>query len=484
MPAKRHNQLTADPEFDDLLRKSLDNSSNLEEVGANTLRLLMARRNVSMDYWDALHARFGWTDGTSSSLQHAADQVGLTRERIRQIQSRVLPLTLDLIIGPKVIYSVLGVIKSSPDLDSLFETLRANGLTATNSNWDIDELGELISIFGVAKLEQEFEVEKQRLVPVDIDIETRRIIQRSRNALGLIDLNDLVHRLGTNIDRAAEAVENVYQFTYRQNDLMLTTTRLPGMFLNTIGKQLLVSDGLSPEEILLGIERKTAERGTLSVGLRDDILELIVKFAGNPCRFENLPPEAREGSTLGRLEEWLKQVMQESTYGMLHRDQLSDIAMKEGVSLGSVGAFLTNSVVIRPVIPSIFTLVGNHPDKSTAELLKQTVVALGEATRITWEIVDSDTLDLFIIPNTAGFTSGSFLIEKELRMMIEKYEFVESCDCGDFETKMKLKVVPSKFWTGFSMILQHYRLTHGWTEGEAINIRFRFSIETAILKTN
>jgi hypothetical protein len=150
----------------------------LEEVGANTLRLLMARRNVSMDYWDALHARFGWTDGTSSSLQHAADLVGLTRERIRQIQSRVLPLTLDLIIGPKIIYSVLGFIKSSPDLDSLFETLRVNGLTAANSNWDIDELGELISIFGVAKLEQEFEIEKQRLVPVDIDIETRRIIQR------------------------------------------------------------------------------------------------------------------------------------------------------------------------------------------------------------------------------------------------------------------------------------------------------------------
>ena len=122
-----------------------------------------------MDYWDALHARFGWTDGTSSSLQHAADLVGLTRERIRQIQSRVLPLTLDLIIGPKIIYSVLGVIKSSPDLDSLFETLRVNGLTAANSNWDIDELGELISIFGVAKLEQEFEIEKQRLVPVDID---------------------------------------------------------------------------------------------------------------------------------------------------------------------------------------------------------------------------------------------------------------------------------------------------------------------------
>ena len=46
MPAKRHNQLTADPEFDELLRKSLDNSSNLEEVGANTLRLLMARRNL------------------------------------------------------------------------------------------------------------------------------------------------------------------------------------------------------------------------------------------------------------------------------------------------------------------------------------------------------------------------------------------------------------------------------------------------------
>ncbi len=481
MPAKRNNSLTVIPEFDELLRKSLDNSSNLEEVGSNTLRLLMARRNISMDYWEALYARFGWTDGTGSSLQQAADLVGLTRERIRQIQSKVLPLSLDLIIGPKIIYTVMGITKSSLDLDSLFETLRINGLTAANSNWDIDELGELISIFGVAKLEEEFEIEKQRLVPVDIDIETRRIIQRSRNALGLIDLDDIAHRLGTNIERAAEAVANVYQFTYRQSDLMLTTTRLPGMFLNTIGKQLLISDGLTPEEILIGIERKTAERGTLTVGSRQDILDLIVRFAGSPCRFENLPVEAREGSTLGRLEEWLKQVMQESSYGMLHRDQLSDIAMKEGVSLGSVGAFLTNSVVIRPVIPSIFTLVGNYPDKATAELLKQTVVALGEATRITWEIVDSDTLDLFIIPNTTGFTSGSFLIEKELRMMIEKYEFVQSCECGDFETKMKLKVVPSKFWTGFSMILQHYRLKHGWTEGEAINIRFRFSIETAIL---
>jgi hypothetical protein len=79
--------------------------------------------------------------------------------------------------------------------------------------------------------------------------------------------------LGTNIDRAAEAVEKVYQFTYRQADLMLTTTRLPGMFLNTIGKQLLVSNGLSPEDVLVGIERKTTERGTLSVGSKEDILE-------------------------------------------------------------------------------------------------------------------------------------------------------------------------------------------------------------------
>jgi hypothetical protein len=481
MPGKEPNELTSIPNFDEVLLKAIDNSETLEELGSNTLRLLMARRNIPMRQWNALSIRFSWLSGSGTTLQEAANQIGVTRERLRQIQEKLKPLEIDLLVAPKVFYKVMGVLKRTNDQDSFIEELVQQSLILPTNPWSIDSISELASIFNVPKFKAEFEAEFRKLIPVAIALESRQTIQRTRNALGLIDLEILASKLNTNTERAADAAEEVYQYVYRHNNLLLTTTRLPGMFLNTVGKQLIVSNNLTLEDVQEGIRRKAFERGTPLVGDIKDINALIEMFAGNPPRFSNLPLEVREGSSLGNLEEWLRQVFRESPYGVLHRDQLSEKAFKEGISQGSLGAFLTYSVIVRPVIPSMFALVGQLVDEETVLFLKKSVIAQSEDTIIEWEIQDNDNLILSIVPNATGFANGSFMVEKELREMMSGYEFEPKCSCGQVSTKSTIKVVPSKFWTGFAPQLQHYRKTHDWVEGERIRIRFKFSSRTATL---
>ena len=481
MPGKELNELTSIPNFDEVLRKAIDNSETLEELGSNTLRLLMARRNIPMRQWDALRIRFSWLDGSGSTLQEAANRIGVTRERLRQIQEKLKPMEIDLLVAPKVLYKVMGVLKRTNDQDSFIEELVEQALISPTNSWSIDSVSELANIFNVPKFKVEFETEMKKLIPVTIALESRQTIQRTRNALGLIDLEILALKLNTNIERAADAAAEVYQYVYRQGNLLLTTTRLPGMFLNTVGKQLIVSENLTLDDLHEGIRRKSFERGTPIVGDPKDIKALIERFAGNPPQFSNLPLEVREGSSLGNLEEWLRQVFRESPYGVLHRDQLSEKAFKEGISQGSVGAFLTYSVIVRPVIPSMFSLVGQVVNEETAQLLKKSVIAQSEETVIEWEIQDNDNLMLGIVPNATGFANGSFMVERELREMMSSYEFQPICACGQVNTKSIIKIVPSKFWTGFVPLLQHYRKSHNWVEGERIRILFTFSSRTATL---
>lgn len=481
MPGKEPNELTAIPDFDEVLRKAIDNSETLEELGSNSLRLLMARRNIPMRQWDALSNRFSWLDGSGSTLQESANRIGVTRERLRQIQEKLKPIEIDLLVAPKVLYKVLGILKRVNDQDSFVEELIEASLALPTSSWNIDSLSELVSIFKVPRFSSEFESEIAKLVPITIALESRQTIQRSRNALGLIDLQSLAGKLNTNVERASDAASAVYQYVFRQNDLLLTTTRLPGMFLNTIGKQLLISDKLSIEDIYEGIRRKALERGTPWVGETKDIHGLIQRFAGDYPLFANLPLEVRNGTALGNIEEWLRRVFKDSPYGVLHRDQLSEKAFAEGISQGSLGAFLTYSVIIRPVIPSMFSLVGQTIDEELATLLKRSVIAQSDDTIIEWEIEDNDNLMLSITPNATGFANGSFMVEKELRDMVSRYEFSQNCICGEVKTTSTLKIVPSKFWTGFAPILQHYRRKHGWTEGERIRIRLNFSSRTAFV---
>jgi len=480
-PSKEKNYFVGIPEFDQVLKKSLDDSKTLDEVGSNLLRLLMLQHDVPMRYWDAYRTRFSWVEGGGSTLQEAANVLGVTRERMRQIQNRLLPLELEMLVAPKVFYKISSLAGQMSDEDSFVESLRDQGLIANASKWNIDSIIELVSIFKVPKFINKFLKELSSLVPIDIDIQTRRTIQSLRNPLGLIDLDVVANQLKVTQNQAADAVAKVYPFTHRQSSLMLASTRMPGMFLSSITKQLRVRDFLTPEDILIGIKRKTQERAGFEVGNDEDIKKLIVYYAGNPCLLANLPSEVRENVTLGNIEEWLKQVFQSAPFQTLHRDELAKLGFEENVNIGSITAFLSNSMIVRPLIPSMFTLVGNDVDKDTAQMLKNRIVANSDNTEINWRVLDVEKMLLSILPNIAGFANGSFMIEKELRALVDKHQFSGSCPCGKLNSKSKIKIVPSKYWTGFSPLLQHFRKEHDWQEGDRIEIELDFFRETATL---
>lgn len=469
-------------DYSSLLLKDIDNAGNLEELGISTLSYLINLRGIQKRYLPALAMRVSWVNGKSSTLDEAGKFIGVTRERIRQVENKLMPLELELIVAPKIVYTIIGILEKVHTWEDFSEEMTKKKASIDIGNWSAESVKDLIQMYKVPKISKLFDELISKIQPVLVDKEISRIVRGYRNSLGIIDIKALSYALKEVPEKCIELLELMYPHVMISNDLAMVNVRRGGSVTNILLKQLSIKSPLSPSILVEGLERACGYRRTPMVGSQDDLEKLVTQIAGNPPSIENIDPDLADDFELGDIELWLQQVIGERTIGIIHRDELTELAISDGINPSSVGAYLSTSTIIRNVSPGIFALVGTEVESSIIDSYRNRFLAEYVPPSFDYKLLDERSMELIITPNVSLYTGGSLSINSGLSEIVGDFRFKTKCECGGLTSDADIRIAPSGYWVGFTAMLMHARSIHGKGPGTPISIVFDFYHLTAEVK--
>jgi hypothetical protein len=262
----------------------------------------------------------------------------------------------------------------------------------------------------------------------------------------------------------------VYPRSIRAGKLVLART--PGLdtaFENVVGKQLQVFERLDAENLLVGIVRQAGYRQTPLIGLNADLVAMIKELAGEEPNYTTFRSNTLEEPELSQNDEWILEVFRDSPSGMLHRNEITAAALRDGKNVNSMGIYLIFNPLIRPVGAAVMALADQTIDIQFAKQYAEIARAAEEPTHLEFSFRGSDILIKFI-PNLNTIAAGVLFPKQDLRAMIKPYAFQVSCFCDAYESNQMLRLKNPSFWTGFTATIKHLQNNHNYVRGEEISI--------------
>jgi hypothetical protein len=324
-------------------------AETLAELGFRTLSLLVGQQNLDPKWLFPLSRRLAWVQGFRWTLEACAASVGVTRERMRQIQKGFAVSPLKLQVAPQVVSEVIRLANSATDIDDFWSALRIQGLSGPEDDWAQDSILELFSLVGGQESVDEIGRQFRRLSPPPRSRKLEALIRDRRiDLLGIIDLPALAAETRRPENDLLIVARDIYPYVLGEQGSVLAIQRPPGTFIGAIAKQLMVDDETSREVLFEGVQRIMAYRGSRN-DFRFDQFETILEVVfGNPPQIENVPLSLAAGVELSGYEiEWVR-LFHSSERKTIHRDELVEIASREGLSPVSAGVYLSVSPIIRP----------------------------------------------------------------------------------------------------------------------------------------
>ena len=468
-------------DYSELLLKNIDGAASLEDLGFSTMYYLLHVRGIDKRYLPALSTRVSWVNGHSSTLDEAGKSIGVTRERIRQVEAKLKPIKIDLVVAPKIVYSIIGIMGSVDSWEDFCLEASKKKISSNIETWSLETLGDLIQIFNVPKSIQQFNELFQKLQPISIDRDIASTVRGYRNALGLVDLQALSNALGETTTKCLSLLKMMYPYVVVSNNLVMANQRQGGSVTNILLKQLSIKSPLLPKVLVEGVERACGYRRTPMIGSQEDLEKLVTLIAGDAPGIENINSVLSDDFELGDIEMWLQQVIGERAIGIIHRDELTELAISDGVNPSSIGAYLSFSTIIRNVSPGIFALVGTEVDESVVESYRKRFLAEYVPASFEYRLIDERKMELSLIPNTALYTGGSLSISSGLTDLVGDFRFSTKCMCAEFFSEADIRIAPSGYWVGFTALLMHSRNSHAGAPGNEVKIVFDFYDLTAVL---
>jgi hypothetical protein len=181
---------------------------------------------------------------------------------------------------------------------------------------------------------------------------------------------------------------------------------------------------------------------------------------------------------LSNHEKWLVQLFTSSEKGILHRDSITEIALANGISLGSLAIYLSYFPIVRSVGPAVYSLVGTKfTDESLIEIRENARDAAVQ-TEIAYQISGS-TISLEIKPNIGTISSGVVFPPKEVLPFVRNHIFESKCICGQLKSDQLIKVSKDGFWVGFSALFKHAYRDHRISDDAKLLIKFDLEQKSA-----
>lgn len=416
------------------------------------------------------------------TLEELGTQFNITRERVRQIENKYIDLQLGAVKESNfVMLELVKVLELSKNEEDFVEKaeeadlLEGEPLTVIKLKAILQVLGLENYLSRVESLESQWDIAN---FVKDVFSQKAR---EARHKFGLIDLNTFAKENKIGDAEAFLAIKAIYPRSIRTGRLVLART--PGLdtaFENAIGKQLKIFYELDAESLLVGIERQANYRQTPLVGLKADLIALIKELSGENPNFVTFRSNTLEDPELSQTDEWILEVFRDSPTGMLHRNEITAAAMRDGKNVNSIGIFLLFNPLVRPVGSAVLALADQKFD---IELVKQYAAiarAAEEPTQLDFIFQEADIL-LNFTPNLNTIAAGVLFPKQELRDMVKLYSFHVECFCGSFESNQMLRMKNPSFWTGFTGSIKHLQNHHGYKKGQEIRILLNMDKKSAMV---
>lgn len=440
--------------------------NDYREIDDRTLEIIRARVPALMRH--------------PKTLDELGTQFNVTRERVRQIEGKYLDLQLGSVKETNfVILELVKVLEDSLAEDDFIEKAQEAELLE-GEPITVVKLKAILQVLGLENYLSRVEsVESQWDIANYVKDVLSQKAREARHKFGLIDLSTFTKGNKVGEAEAFAAIHAIYPRSIRAGRLVLART--PGLdtaFENALGKQLKVFNELSAESLLVGIERQANYRQTPLVGLKADLIAMIKELAGEIPNFATFRSNTLEDPELSQTDEWILEVFRDSPTGMMHRNEITAAAMRDGKNVNSIGVFLIFNSLIRPVGSAVLALADQNFD---VELVKQYAAiarAAEEPTQLDFGFQGSDIL-LTFIPNLNTIAAGVLFPKQELRDMVKLHSFPVECFCGAFESNQMLRMKNPSFWTGFTGSIKHLQNQHGYKKGQEIQILLDMDKKTA-----
>lgn len=468
----------------DELLEYFDAANNLEDLADLVLRHLLRVNEIAEKYLPVFRKRFIWADGEKATLESAAAEIGVTRERVRQVEKQFEVMEIDLLVPPRLTFQLLSMANQANSEEEFWELLRSQQLFLGDRVWPLEAVRQLVELVGGEIISEEFSSRIEQISePSDLG-KYRAALRKLRSGMmGWIDLRTVEIDLGVSHDRARWLIERSYAQVLGSGPLLVVNKRLPGPFLTTVAKVFKVTDSPTVDDLFLAINRESNKRPNSSVGTEFEKRMLIQELFGEKPAIPSEMGDLFENIELLRHEIWFTQIFRSATYGLLHRDQIIELALGDGYPVGSIGAYLTYNPVVAPFGESVFGLIGLTPTEEEIRFVRNHALDTRPDPDLVFEYLDAQELEVSLNLNFSSASGGALAISKELQEAIGREQFGVCCSCGSLDTTANLKI-SSGFLSGIASLVVHAMREHGQKSGNRVNIVLNFEELKAELQAN
>jgi hypothetical protein len=405
------------------------------------------------------------------TLEELGTQFNVTRERVRQIESKYLDLQLGAVKESNlVMLELVKVLEASTSEEDFIEKAEEADLLE-DEPITLLKLKAILHVLGLENYLSRVEsIESQWDIANYVKDVLSQKARDARHKFGLIDLSTFTKDNKVGEADAFAVIKAIYPRSIRTGRLVLART--PGLdtaFENAIGKQLKVFNELDAESLLVGIERQASYRQTPLVGLKADLIAMIKDLTGENPNYATFRSNTLEEPELSQTDEWILEIFKDSPTGMLHRNEITAAAMRDGKNVNSIGIFLLFNPLIRPVGSAVLALADQKFDTEFVKQYAAIARAAEEPTQLDFTFQDGNILISFI-PNLNTIAAGVLFPKQELRDMVKLHSFQVKCFCEAFESNQMLRLKNPSFWTGFTGSIKHLQNHHGYKKGQEISI--------------
>jgi len=416
------------------------------------------------------------------TLDEIGKQWGLTRERVRQIVNPLMNIRLQTDREVPLLVKAVELFEEC-ESEEQFRTIIAENEIFSGKNIVWQRLWWLARIFSPEDLanrvyEKHLELEFES----GINSTLRGLIQKDRSKFGLYDLQVVSKKYEMTEDKAFKIISEIYPRSIRSGSLVLARTKnLDTMFENSIAKQLKVSSPLEVKDLLKGLQRTGNHRDVPLIGSNADLTNLILTLAGNPPNYQKASNGLIKEVDFQALEKWLIETFTEANLGILHSNDVVNLALRDRkINVSSVTIYLLNSPIMRSHGRSLYSLVGTEVTEDQLDAYIQVIRGSSEASEVSYEMTDASKGILSVKPNLNVITSGIVFPPSGYKKIFEGFEFETSCSCGLLETIQAVKFAPSGFWTGFTAMIRHGFSQHQMSKGSTF--RFEFDFDRSVVR--
>lgn len=410
---------------------------------------------------------------------------GVTRERIRQIELKQKDLRIEELSKVPIMKEIDKLLTQSESEEVFMNLLKIEGYisdeTTPNLINRLKSIAELLAmddlVITIESCKNNWDGKRKHVN------QYAEVIKDYRSKFGLIQLDIIRKDTQLNNDQIKKLILSQYPRTIFVDNLALArTNHLDTMFEGTLGKQLKVSGTLTPEELLIGLKRYSKYRKSPLLGSNEDLIELITILCSRPSTYDTLLPQLQKALDFEEIDQFLIETLSGAQMGILHRSEILEEALLQGLNISSVGVFLLYSPIVRSPAKALFSLVGTFVDQQSVEFYSKMLKNKQISAIVNVYIIDAFEVKVSIVPNLNTITNGSVFLAQNDKQLFSDQRFKASCTCGKLETDQVVKFTESGFWNGFTSMFFHGIYDHNLSYKETFTFHFDFRNRIVMLE--